>query len=450
MPRLTSKLLTDLAIWMLALGLVIGLLFPVFLYAMGLPASHLVDVGFVAATVLAGVLLGAVNYGVVRWIVRPRLRLLADHMHAVTGSLHEARFTGDWSECSEEACRVPVDSGDELGEVAMAFNGLIAALHRAHEVELAAQSFSHALASHLDLDALGREALEHLITHVDVTAGAIFIESEGELTPLAGQGITSLETLAQSPHLSRVMRTQRMETLELPADVRLDALLAQFRPRQALMAPVGYKDVPLGVLVLASGDQVPDDKRRLLGLFRPGLGLALNNALAHDHLQRLAALDPLTGLYNRRFGLSRLHEEFGRAVRADSPLAVLMFDIDRFKQVNDTYGHLVGDRVLVYIATRARHTLREGDVLARYGGEEFLAVLPGASRQDAVQIAERLRHSIAEGAVYDQEQALKVTISAGVRAYPAFAADHDSDLLRAADEALYQAKQGGRNRVAAP
>jgi len=112
----------------------------------------------------------------------------------------------------------------------------------------------------------------------------------------------------------------------------------------------------------------------------PGLAVALNNSLNHQDLQRVAALDPLTGVYNRRFGLQRLTEEFGRSVRSGDPLGVLMLDLDHFKAVNDTYGHLVGDRVLQTVVRAARQILREGDVLLRYGGEEFIIVLPGAGR----------------------------------------------------------------------
>ena len=89
-------------------------------------------------------------------------------------------------------------------------------------------------------------------------------------------------------------------------------------------------------------------------------------------------MDPLTDAYNRRFGLARLREEFSRAVRAENPLGILMLDLDHFKAINDTYGHLVGDRVLRAVATACRRVVREGDILIRYGGEEFLVLLPGA------------------------------------------------------------------------
>lgn len=121
------------------------------------------------------------------------------------------------------------------------------------------------------------------------------------------------------------------------------------------------------MIILASAAGFKDEVRSRLDLFCQGMALALNNALTYDRLQTLAALDPLTGIYNRRFGMTRLHEEFTRAVRTTGPLGVMMFDIDHFKKVNDTYGHLAGDRVLIQVAKIARtapsrrghsHTLR--------------------------------------------------------------------------------------------
>lgn len=124
-----------------------------------------------------------------------------------------------------------------------------------------------------------------------------------------------------------------------------------------------------------------------------------------------------------------------------------MFDIDHFKTINDTYGHLAGDRVLIRIAKTARSVMREGDVLVRYGGEEFLAVLPAASRDNVRQMSERLRHMVEETTILDGEQAIRVTVSIGATSYPELDVEKEQDLIKNADEALYSAKQSGRNQV---
>ncbi|MDD2769412.1 MAG: GGDEF domain-containing protein, partial [Methylococcus sp.] len=234
---------------------------------------------------------------------------------------------------------------------------------------------------------------------------------------------------------------------KLPEDLVVDGMLAKFRPREIIIDPVLHKEVVLGAVVLASGTGFSGEDRNRLDVFEKGLALALHNALLYDRLQTLAALDPLTGTYNRRFGMARLHEEFRRAVRMDLPLGLLMFDIDYFKRINDTYGHLAGDRVLSRVAKAARSVLREGDILMRYGGEEFIAVLPAASTPDVEYVAERLRHIVEDLALTDGDQTIRVTVSVGATAFPDTEVDDDTALVNHADKALYTAKSGGRNRV---
>jgi len=216
--------------------------------------------------------------------------------------------------------------------------------------------------------------------------------------------------------------------------------------REIVVAPVIFKSVPLGVIVLATVSTFGRDAIELLDQFRADLGLAFNNALAHDRLERLAAIDPLTDAYNRRFGLGRLREESARAVRAESPLGLLMVDLDHFKAVNDTYGHLVGDRVLRSVAGACRRVIREGDVLVRYGGEEFLVLLPGAGLDDVTQVGERIRRAVAETVVDDADSRLSVTVSLGATTYRD-TADSPDALIAMADRALYRAKDEGRDRL---
>ncbi len=124
-----------------------------------------------------------------------------------------------------------------------------------------------------------------------------------------------------------------------------------------------------------------------------------------------------------------------------------MIDLDHFKQINDTYGHLMGDRVLVEITEVVRNTLRDEDVLIRYGGEELLLVLPGADLKMGASIADRIRRLIEDMVIISENQKLKVTASMGVSAIPRAFTDNELQLIKAADDALYQAKAAGRNRV---
>ena len=143
----------------------------------------------------------------------------------------------------------------------------------------------------------------------------------------------------------------------------------------------------------------------------------------------------------------RLHEEYSRSVRRGIPLGVLMFDIDHFKQVNDTYGHVVGDRVLRDISTLIRQGIREGDILLRYGGEEFMVILPGASKEDAYTIADRVRHMVRDHKTVYGENQINVTISVGLDSMPESSVSGELELIANADEALYRSKNSGRDKV---
>jgi two-component system cell cycle response regulator len=161
-----------------------------------------------------------------------------------------------------------------------------------------------------------------------------------------------------------------------------------------------------------------------------------------DRSLELAVTDPLTGLRNRRY--VRRHLE---GVLRTAAATALMLDVDRFKSVNDTFGHAAGDVVLREVSDRVRSHLRSADVVARYGGEEFLVVMSGADAEDGMLVAERLRSAIAAAPIMAEGQALPVTVSIGIAS--AVAGTPSDDLIAAADAALYRAKNNGRNRVEA-
>ncbi len=160
--------------------------------------------------------------------------------------------------------------------------------------------------------------------------------------------------------------------------------------------------------------------------------------------------DVLTGLPNRRYLIDVLAAEFERSQRYGQPLAGLMMDLDHFKLINDTHGHLAGDKVLKTVAQIIKESMRRPDTVARFGGEEFVMLLPNTDHPGAAIVAERLRERIANMTLQSGSSAIKVTISIGVVCFPATPAPGIDDFLRLADEALYEAKRGGRNRVANP
>lgn len=172
---------------------------------------------------------------------------------------------------------------------------------------------------------------------------------------------------------------------------------------------------------------------------------SLQEALEKQSYQ--ARHDPLTGILNHREILNILEKEINRSERQGNSLAVIMGDLDYFKKVNDTYGHVAGDAVLVEVANRMRHNIRTYDSIGRYGGEEFLLVLPNCAAQEAMLIANRILDNISKEPVMFNSTPIPITISLGLAVKEVGEILATADLVQAADTALYQAKKNGRNRI---
>ena len=167
----------------------------------------------------------------------------------------------------------------------------------------------------------------------------------------------------------------------------------------------------------------------------------------YEEIYRLTIIDGLTGIHNKRYLLECLDRELARSTRYKRPLALVLFDIDHFKAVNDRLGHLAGDEALRQVAGCVRATVRREEVFARYGGEEFAVVLPEADLAGALQAADRLRRQVERQPLEHQGQAFQVTVSAGVTVWDGVVPTTATDLLQRADEKLYEAKRAGRNCV---
>jgi diguanylate cyclase (GGDEF)-like protein len=194
----------------------------------------------------------------------------------------------------------------------------------------------------------------------------------------------------------------------------------------------------------------PFDQNELQVRLRAGTRLVdLQSQLlkAREELREQATRDSLTRLWNRSSILRELDRELARLARESRPLGVVIVDLDHFKDINDTYGHLAGDAVLREAARRMQSSIRQYDSIGRYGGEEFLILFPGCSETDCFAQAERLRKQLAAAEMAVNGIPLRVTASFGVTAALPSAGSTQEGLIRKADEALYQAKNAGRNRV---
>ena len=195
----------------------------------------------------------------------------------------------------------------------------------------------------------------------------------------------------------------------------------------------------LGGNIEVDGERFPDDLTLL--------GRSFNEM--RGRLIELIGTDPLTGCLNRRAMETRLSREWRQAKRRDSMLALLMVDLDHFKEINDTHGHIVGDAVLKALGEIMRTTARETDAVARVGGDEFVVLLPDTAWQGAMTFAERLRRNVHEYEFVNENKPLAITISVGVALARGTDPVSAEDLMEAADRSLYKAKTGGRNRISA-
>jgi diguanylate cyclase (GGDEF)-like protein len=342
-------------------------------------------------------LVGLVAYVLSRSVVG-RLRDLAHAAGAIA--------TGHLSQ------RVPVHGRDEFAALGRSFNDMAGELEaRVEELESARQRLR---------EAVGRfgEALES--THDLAQLREVIVESAVEATGAAG-GILD----GDGPRVT-------------VGEVDSGAARLEF--------PLSSSGQSFGRLVLV-GSSFDDQARDTAESLAAQAVIALDNARLHTIVERQALVDELTGLANRRRSEEMLHLERSRAERLGAPLAFVLADLDRFKSVNDRFGHPVGDDVLREFADVLLETVREIDVAGRWGGEEFAVVLPGTDLAGGVQVAERVRAALERRSIAADGTRISVTASFGVAAFPEHGTE--AELVAAADTALYEAKRTGRNRVVA-
>lgn len=220
-------------------------------------------------------------------------------------------------------------------------------------------------------------------------------------------------------------------------------------PRTMTVFPMVFDEEAIGVLLAVFDDEHPleESSRQILGALAKQVATALDNIMLNEQQRHFAITDQLTGLYNFRFLNNYLERELGKSRRYRDRFTVAIIDLDDFKAVNDTYGHLAGDQLLKEVARLLRENVRDADTVARYGGEEFVAVLPETEKDAAFNVMEKLLSVISKARLDDYPE-VRVTASIGLAGFPEDD-DEQLGLLKKADEALYRSKMAGKNRVSA-
>ncbi|MCJ7622289.1 MAG: sensor domain-containing diguanylate cyclase, partial [Anaerolineaceae bacterium] len=312
----------------------------------------------------------------------------------------------------------------------------------------------------LDINTILQDVLEHSLELLDADRADLgLLTQDGQNIQFhyivrAGGELESSENLVPkgSDSLSwKILESGRPVLITDPEIIKKQpGDLIEIGVTAVIAVPIASGGKILGVLGLFQTDLEKQFSRRDLSLAESighQAGIAIQNTHLFEDVQRLAITDSLTGWYNRRYFFELAEIEFERSLRYQHPLSIIIFDLDHFKNVNDEYGHLVGDQVLQTVTRRIQNVLRRPDIWGRYGGEEFIILLPVTDIDPAAQVAERIRAVIADEPIETEKGALSVTISVGAASiYGQITLMVDS-LLDMADQALFAAKSGGRNRV---
>ncbi|HEX2645907.1 MAG TPA: GGDEF domain-containing protein, partial [Candidatus Dormibacteraeota bacterium] len=310
-------------------------------------------------------------------------------------------------------------------------------------------AIASAVNSSLALEEVLNVALTHAGRIMGAVAGAMYLERSGK-AEMHREASYNLNTRARGG-VRKLEEEPLQSTLAAmrPSVVRLDehtapGLDAGGHPQHALVVPIQRSGQLMGAmeLYLNAWRELSEDQADLLNGVASQAAIAIRHAQLFQAQEENALTDELTKLPNRRALAQRFLQEMNRARRHHNAIAFIMIDLDHFKQVNDTYGHLNGDAVLAELAQILVTTARDSDVCARYGGEEFALILHETTEPGARILAERLRAKVAAATF---PGGLQLTISVGVAATDEAALY--TQLIDRADQALYAAKQGGRNQV---
>ena len=213
--------------------------------------------------------------------------------------------------------------------------------------------------------------------------------------------------------------------------------------------PLMINDLIIGALVIIDqpARELTFDNLTLIGLLSDQFSVVCENRMLIENIQKISITDELTGLFNRRYTLIRLEEDFSRSKRYYVPLSIVMADVDHFKRLNDTFGHQAGDTVLQEISAVFRRNIRNTDIVGRYGGEEFLFILPHTSIEGTKSLIQRIQKDIKNINFKFNGQNVLVTLSFGVSTFPNGKKMVLDSFLESADQALYKAKNSGRNTM---
>jgi len=353
------------------------------------------------------------------------------------------------------------DENDELIALEGFISDITERIHSEQAAEKAmiqAQALKQALdelASQLDLSQVLKRILVLLKTVLNYDSATLFLREQDKFKVVAARGFQHTARLINRTFPATELLLREIQMVKAPIilddaqnDPRFDKWEGSDLIRGWMGVPLIRHDEFIGLLTIDNYNPsaYTQEDASLALSFANSAAIVIENARLFEQTQKMALTDTLTGIYNRRYFYELAQKEFSRSKRYQSPMSVILIDIDHFKNVNDHYGHLAGDQVLMQFVQRIQEELRTSDILARFGGEEFIILLPETNLGDATQVAERLREVTAQYPFLLVTAQAFITISLGVSCFrfTTLSLDH---LIDESDKALYEAKQFGRNRV---
>jgi len=374
-------------------------------------------------------------------LVRGNLR---DYFDTLSGALRSMRkmIEKGKSESLEKmkSIEIKVEGGDLVYGLTREFNFFVKKLYENELLDSYQRKMAKVFANLYTVEELSKQIYSFLLSKFGIVALAVYMKGLGGVENVACINFTDCKV---TDFVKSSFELRELKLLNVKKGVNI---VSGVEVGEILIVPISVKSWE-GVMVLAKVDKFRGFELKFLRRMRDMIAQAFRNAYNYERLQRESAFDPLTGLYNRRFGKRKLGEMLALAERELKPVSVAMVDIDNFKSINDTFGHLAGDFILREVAKIISAHVRESDLSMRYGGEEFIVGIYGADSSRALSAMERIRAEVESHVFRFEGREIRVTVSIGVvTVYP-----HErlsiNEIVERADRAMYEAKRSGKNRV---
>ncbi|WP_051129526.1 GGDEF domain-containing protein [Hippea alviniae] len=448
MRKRAKSIVKDSARLMILMGIFIGAAFiPFSEFVLKLPQEKVYSTKFLLSTISAGISVGLISFFVVNLTILRRLKEFENNIETITDNIFQYQ-TGKVKSIQEcQNCYLKILSSDIIGRIATKYNSLIRVIRGQFWQHETLEEFSTKISTINLTNKLNKTILDFLISKLEILGGEIYLLTSGDINLIhSSRTITNL-TSAKKKSLIDIIENGKTVHLRNEEVEIVDFGTGKIRPKEVSYFPIKHGN-KAWLFAIYSNYLLSRERKSLIEKMLNEYKFAYESAEMYEKLQNMAAYDELTGIYNRRFGMRRINEEYKRALRSKSALFFLMFDIDHFKKINDTYGHQAGDYILASFGRILSENLRAEDIAMRYGGEEFLCVIGNSGIEDAVKKADTIRKIVEESTFKWNDINIKITVSGGVSALnPSQDTKTPEDAIKEADEALYQAKRNGRNRI---